>query len=300
MMQYDSQEQARMYHEKLIADAELYRAFFHEGGPASRRSVLVGRRSSASMRRLVSALTQCRWDTTAEIQAGEGSGALSPLGCTAVQTIENTVRGNLGAAQRLAGGLSSGRATDDRDPDSWAIGAAARAILTYATGESHSELTLPALMERLLTLLPGTSQAVRDLLCLSLALAAYSQHNVALGSFLLGHKINALAGSPEARAAANTATRAAFGFSIIAVGDAVTGRRILLGVSNARRRDQTPLFAGIVDAELVGLQLEAGDMTSASHWLTRTERFAKRHDCNLLASRALEARQRLAIPHEGV
>lgn len=297
MFEFDNRKQAELYHKQLIADAELYRAFFHEKSPTSRRATQASRRSTSSVRRLVTALAECRWDRTAEIQAADSSTAILPLGYRAVQTIENTVRGDLDSARSLAEGLSRRHA--DSEPDSWAVSTAARAVLTYATGESQAELTLPVLMQQLLTLLPETTQEVRDLLCLSLALAAYSQKNVALGSFLLGHKINALAGAPEPRWAANAATRAAFGFSIIAVGDAVTGRRILLGVSNARHKEQTPLFTGIVDAELVGLQLEAGDRTSASHWLTRTERFAERYDCKLLARRALDAQQRLSISHDG-
>ena len=165
---------------------------------------------------------------------------------------------------------------------------------------ADGSLHIALLAVLLLTLLPATSQLVRDLLCFSLSLAACAQHDAALGSFLLGHKVYALAGSPDGPASAGVATQAAFGFGIIAVGDAVTGRRLLLGISNSADRMRSPLFAGIVESELVGLQAAAGDLTSASHWLERTQRFAERYDCRLLTRRALEAREHTAIPRSDV
>ena len=151
-------------------------------------------------------------------------------------------------------------------PDSGDIPDASRAALsaiwTYATGERSPELALPSLVNRLVTLLAGAAQSVRDFLCFSLALAA-------------------------------------FGFGIAALGDADTGRRILLAISNDGSRSRSPLFCGIVDAELVGLQAARGDLTSATFWLARTQRFAQKHDCSLLLSRGMEAIEHPSIQEGG-
>jgi hypothetical protein len=279
-------------HARLVADADLYRAYFSDQSgrrkPASRN-----RRETAWICRAVEAVTRCRWPVTTA--STPGPSALSSAGRTALDAIEQVVRGNLGSARLALTELATARAEEDRDANSWAVSTAARAVWIYATGETHPSLTLPVLMERLLTLLPSTSQPVRDLLCFSLALAAYAQHDAALAAFLLGHRINALASTGGSRSSVSAATRAAFGFSIIGIGDAATGRRILLGVNDTDQSARAPLFCGIVDAELVALQTAAGDSTSAAHWMGRTRRFAERYGCDLLLRRAVDAKKRVAI-----
>ena len=262
MFHYSQGEEARARHADIVMQADLFRTYFRNPTPVTRKLMLRSNRGAASLCRAVEAVSQCNWDSVARIESKPDSGDVPDASRAALSAIVHTVQGHLPVAQQLIEALDSPSADDEPNPECWSVNTIARAIWTYATGERSPELALPSLVNRLVTLLPGTAQSVRDFLCFSLALAA-------------------------------------FGFGIAALGDADTGRRILLAISNDGSRSRSPLFCGIVDAELVGLQAARGDLTSATFWLARTQRFAQKHDCSLLFSRGMEAIERPSILEGG-
>jgi len=273
---------------RVLADAQTYRAYFD-----SRRRVPQRRNranASASILRAVEATTACRWQSLHQIV--NGAKDRQQKGLEATLAIAYSVRGDVEGGSRVLDRLEQQSAKGH--PDAWAVLTAARCFVAYAIGREAHPMGLPTLVENLIVALYSAARPVRELLCFSLALAAYATSNVALASLLLGCMVNAVASSRTDLRRGSAAKAAALGFCIVAVGDAATGRRLLLGV-DAIDSDSSALYRGIVDAELVRLQVASGDTTSAAHWLGRSKRFAERYGCSLISRRAVAAMGHLPL-----
>ena len=270
--------------DQVIRDADAARLFGISGNQHHSEQTI-----SDSVSMTIASIFRCRWqeaESRLEYLSQDSGGGLATA---ALSSLLGRLTGRAGRV-KLAYGENQFEPDGRKDASSWAAWTAATALGAWLGTDRAEAPAGSHLIHEMCEQARQLGPEVRDFVCLSLALLARATHDPVLGSFLLGRlsdTTRAMLRSLESGTlphGTSPASPAAAGLCFLSLGDAETGRRILLGVVDSPETLRMPLVEGLVDAEMVRVSSENGEDGVARRWSLRTQRFDGVYGCRLPAA----------------